>query len=401
MNPSYKPIKPLLESGSNTSSRWFSYAGLGIGVVLLLCSIQMYVNLQRLLRQDSTRKNGFDFVSVRKNVTNESMGNSEMNMFSAAEADELSKQNFIAGVAPLVANNFRLQLSAGKIIDFKTDFFIEAIDNDFIDTVPPAFKWQQGQRLIPMIVSSDFLEIYNVFAPGYGLPQLSEATVSQLVVTINCFDGANNEHEFFGNIVALSDRINSILVPKSFLDWGNTNFGNKPVTKASRLYIKTKDANNPELLSYLDKKNYKVNKDKTKFGRVKQILQGVFTGLGVFGLMVVVLALMLFSFYLQLLIARSKDNLQLLLTLGYSPAWLSKNVARQFIPVYITVVLAALACTQLMQWAFHQLVMNGREELTSAVHWSVVTAAVFLIVLSVTTNFRLIKKLLYRFYAQQ
>jgi hypothetical protein len=100
MNPSYKPIKPLLESGSNTSSRWFSYAGLGIGVVLLLCSIQMYVNLQRLLRQDSTRKNGFDFVSVRKNVTNESMGNSEMNMFSAAEADELSKQNFIAGVAP-------------------------------------------------------------------------------------------------------------------------------------------------------------------------------------------------------------------------------------------------------------------------------------------------------------
>ena len=400
MNPLFKHIKPLLQSGSSPVSRLFSYVGLGIGVLLLLCSIQMYFNLQALLRQNATRKDGYDFISIRKAITNETMGKPEQNMFSAEETEELKKQKFIDGAAPLLANDFRLQLSAGHLLNFQTDFFIEAIDNEFIDTVPSSFTWQEGQETIPLIMSSDFLEIYNVFAPGYGLPQVSESTVSSITLTITCFDRQQNPIEFYGRIVALSDRINSILVPKTFLDWGNANFAAKPVTKASRVYIKTKDANNPELLSFLDQKNYRLNKDKTKFGRVKQILQGVFTGLGFFGLMVVILALMLFSFYLQLMIARSKDNLQLLLTIGYSPGWLSKKVARQFIPVYIIVVCVALAITQLLQFAFHRFVMYNRPELSSFVHWSLPAVSGILILLSVIINYRMVRRLLYNFYKQ-
>ena len=400
MTTSFKHIRSLLLSGSNIASRLFSYVGLGIGVLLLLCSIQMYFNLQALLRQNSTRKDGYDFISIRKAVTNETMGKPELNMFSVEEAEELRKQPFIDGVAPLLANDFRLQLSAGRLFDFQTDFFIEAIDNEFIDTVPPSFSWQQGQETIPLIVSSDFLEIYNVFAPGYGLPQMSESTVSSISLTITCFDRQQQPVEFYGKIVALSDRINSILVPKTFLDWGNANFASRPVTKASRLYIKTTDANNPEFLNFLEKKNYRLNKDKTKFGRVKQILQGVFTGLGFFGLMVVILALMLFSFYLQLLIARSKDNLQLLLTIGYSPSWLTKKVSAQFIPVYIIVVIMALGITQLLQYAFHRYVMYDRPELSSFLHWSLGAVTGGLILLSVITNYRMVKRLLYNFYKQ-
>ena len=50
---------------------------------------------------------------------------------------------------------------------------MEAIDNSFIDTVPPTFTWTEGQQDVPVIVSADFLELYNIFAPGYGLPQIS------------------------------------------------------------------------------------------------------------------------------------------------------------------------------------------------------------------------------------
>jgi hypothetical protein len=400
MNPAFKLIKPLFLTGGNARSRWFSYFGLCFGVLLLLCSIQMYVNLQQMLRKNATRKNGYDFISIRKTVTNETMGKPAQNMFSIEETDELRKQPFIDGAAPLLANNFRLQLSAGRLIAFQTDFFIEAIDKEFIDTVPPVFSWQEGQESIPLIVSSDFLEIYNVFAPGYQLPQVSEATISQLPLMITCFDNQQNEIIFYARIVALSDRINSILVPKSFLDWSNAKFSGKPVTKVSRIYLKTKDANNPELLRFLESKNYRLNKDKIKFGKVKQILQGVFTGLGFFGLMVVMLALMLFSFYLQLLIARSKDNLQLLLTIGYSPAWLSKNMARLFIPVYIIVVVIALSVTAILQWAFFHYVMIDRAELSPFIHWSLLAAAALLILLSVFTNFRMVRKLLYNFYNQ-
>jgi hypothetical protein len=393
---SFKPIRSLLQTGTNTGSRWFSYVGLGIGVLLLLCSIQMYINIQQLLGGETPRKEGYDYISISKTITNETMGQLEKNLFNANDIKEIASKPFIDGVSPLIANRFRVQLSAGDIIPFSTDMFLESLDNSFIDTVPPNFTWQEGQNYIPIVFSSDFLEIYNVFAPGYGLPQLSAETASQVVVYISCYGPNGEKQTFRGSIVALSDRVNSIIVPKNFLEWANNKFGNSTDVSASRLYVKTKDANNPDFLSFLQQKHYKVNKDKTKFGRVKQVLQGIFSGLGIFGLLVVILALMLFSFYLQLMIARSKDNLQLLLLMGYSPNWLSKNVSKQFIPVYILVVLGALLFTEGMQWAFHHFAMFDRPELSSLLHWAVMATAAFLIGLSLFTNYRMVRKLLYK-----
>ncbi|WP_276480103.1 hypothetical protein [Paraflavitalea pollutisoli] len=393
---SFQPIKPLLQTGTNAASRWFSYIGLGIGVLLLLCSIQMYINIQQLLGGDSPRKDGHDFISISKTITDETMGQLEKNLFTEADIKDLEGKPFVSGVSPLLANNFRFQLSGGSLVPFVTDFFVESLDDTFIDTVPPTFHWQEGDEVVPIIIASDFLEIYNVFAPSYGLPQISESTATNLGLQLICYYPDGNRATFRGRVVALSDRINSIIVPKTFLNWANQRFATTKELRASRLYVKTKDANSPDFLNYLTEKHYKVNKDKTKFGRVKQVLQGIFSGLGIFGLLVVILALMLFSFYLQLMIARSKDNLQLLLMLGYSPNWLSTNVARRFIPVYILVVLFAVAATQLMQWAFHHFAMYDREELTTWLHWSVFATAGFLIALSLFTNYRMVKRLLYR-----
>ena len=392
---SYKTIKPLLLTGTNAASRWFSYIGLGIGVLLLLCSLQMFINIQQLLTRNSIRKNGSDFVSVAKNITNENMGKD--NRFSNADVEELKAQPFIEDAAPLIPNLFRVQASAGQMINFSSDVFIEALNNNFIDTVPPTFTWVENQPTLPVIFSSEFLEMYNVFAPSWGLPQLSPATATNVSISLHC-EGKLGERTFIARIVAFSDRVNSILVPENFLNWANKTLEGQDSTKSSRVFIKTKDANNTDLLKFLDGKNYRVNKDKTMFGRSKQILQGIISGLGVFGLLVILLALMLFSFYLQLVIARSKDNLQLLLTLGYSPAWLSQNMAKQFMPVYIFVVLTGLALTQVMQWSFHHFVMYDRPELSSFVHWAVIAAAIVLIILSIITNYRLVRKLLYRMF---
>jgi hypothetical protein len=390
---SFKPIKPLLGTGTKAASRWFSYIGLGAGVLLLLVSIQMFINLDQLLHKVNTRKNGFDFISITKKINDEDQ--TIKNVFTTSEINELKSKPFVDDVAPLIANEFRVHIAASGIMG--TDLFLETLENEFIDTVPPTFRWQQGQLDVPMIVSSDFLEAYNVFAPGNGLPQMSAETVQRLPITIEC-TGKGRQISFAGHIVAFSDRINSVLVPKSFLDWANQNLGETSEHGATRLFIKTKDANNPDFLSYLDQKHYLINKDKTRLGRTKQTLQAVFSGLGVFGLLVVVMALMLFSFYLQLLIARSRDSLQLLLLIGYSPKWLSQKVSKQFVPVSIFIVVIALAITQLLQWSFHHTVMYDRPELSSAVHWIVIVTAVSLAALSIIINYRLVRKLLYKLY---
>jgi hypothetical protein len=199
------------------------------------------------------------------------------NRFNKADIEALKKQPFITAVAPLISNQFRAKASAGNILPFSTDLFLESIDDEFIDTLPPGFKWQPGQVDVPIIFSSDYLEIYNVFAPAQELPQLSQATIQSVNITLECFSPLGIQ-SFRGHIVGLSDRINSILVPKSFLTWANLHYGNSENPEASRLYLKTNDANNADLLNYLQQKDYRVNKDKTKFGRVKQVLQAVWYG---------------------------------------------------------------------------------------------------------------------------
>jgi hypothetical protein len=392
---SYKTIKPLLLTGTNAASRWFSYIGLTIGVLLLLCSLQMFINIQQLLKENSIRKNGFDFISVSKMVTNQNMG--QDNRFSTEEINELKAQPFIDDAAPLISNRFKVTATAGNVIPFSSDIFIEALDDQFIDTLPPDFKWVEGQEKLPVIFSSDFLEMYNVFAPSWDLPQVSPTTATSISIYLNC-EGKLEQKVFRASIVAFSDRVNSILVPKNFLEWANKTLEGEGSTRSARLFIKTKDANNSDLLKFLDQRNYRINKEKALLGRSKRTLQGIITGLGIFGLLVIMLALMLFSFYLQLMIARSKDNLQLLLTLGYSPSWLSKNLAKQFVPVYIFVVVIGLVSTQLIQWAFHHFVMFDRPELSSLVHWSVLSTALLLVALSIVTNYKMVKKLLYKMF---
>jgi len=373
-------------------SRWFGYFGLTIGVLLLLCSIQMYININSLLKSKNPKKDGFDYLPITKMITNENMATSHS--FTDADISELKKQPFIDDVAPFISNGFVVKANGGATLPFSSDIFLEAINEKFIDTLPPSFTWKEGDDLVPVIISSDYLELYNTaFAPGRDLPQFSEKTITSLLIRLDC-EGVTGAENFRANIVATSDRINTFIVPESFLKWGNRHFVNSNGPPPNKILIKTKDANDPELLKFIQQKNYRINKDKTLFGRIKQVLQAIVSGLAAFGVLVILLALVLFAFYLQLMIARSKENLQLLLTIGYSPGWLSKTVSRKWIPVYTTIILFAVAATAALHWSFRHFVMSDNENLSSFINWLVILVAILLLILCVWINYRLVKKLL-------
>jgi hypothetical protein len=393
INLSFKTIAPFLKNG-NKSARVFTYAGLAIGVMLLLCCVQMFINLNELLKEKNPRKNGYDFISVTKTITNDNMGND--NRFTSADVAAFKEQSFIADAAPLISNQFRAKASAGDIIPFSTDLFLESIQDNFLDTLPASFKWAPGQETVPIIFSADFLEMYNVFAPAQGLPQLSESSIGAVNIFLECSAADGTTMKFKGNIVAVSDRINSVIVPKSFLEWGNKVLSAQPQQPAARVFIKTTDANSAELQTFLQKNNYHVNKDKTKFGRIKSTLQAIVAGLGGLAVLVVLLSVLLFSFYLQLMISRSKDNLQLLLSLGYSPLWLSKTVTKKWVPLYASIILVAVIATQIFQYLFHQNFIAGQDALSPYLHLYVIVLAILLLLLCVVASFSLIKKQLYK-----
>ena len=258
---SYKNIAPFLTAGQNKVSRWLSYIGLGVGVLLLLSAVQMYTNINHLIRDKNTRKSGTDFISITKTITNDNMGKD--NRFTDVDIKDLQAQPFIDGAAPLKANSFKVTANAGSMIPFSTDVFVEALDNNFIDTVPPNFKWSDGDEFVPVIFSSEFLEMYNVFAPSWDLPQMSEKTATSVQLFLQCH-GRNGDRQYKARIVAFSDRINSILVPENFLSQQNKALEGIENIPASRVFLKTKDANSPQLLTWLAQKDYHVKQRQNK-----------------------------------------------------------------------------------------------------------------------------------------
>lgn len=372
-------------------SRWFGFLGLGIGVLLLLCSAQLFVNIDSLLKNKNRKKDGYDYISFSKRISNETMGSDRS--FSNSELDDIKKQPFATDAAPFTINKFVARANGGATLPFASDIFLESIDENYLDTLPPAFKWAEGDNTVPVIIGSDYLELYNtVFAPSRDLPQFSEKSITSLLIAIEC-EGNGTVKNFRANIVATSDRISTILVPESFLKWANNTFTGSPNSAINKILVKTKDANDPVLLNYVQAHDYQVNRDKTRFGRTKQILQAIVSGLAGFAILVIVLAMVLFSFYLQLMIARSRENLQLLLLLGYSPRWLSQTVSKKWTPIYITIIVIALVITTAMHWAFVHLIMKDNEDLAMMVDWKVIGLALLLLFLSVFINYRLIKKL--------
>lgn len=345
----FKTISVFLNPGKERSSRWISYAGLSTGIALLLCAIQMFINIRSLINEKDIRQNSYDFVSVSKTITNNNMGSD--NRFHQEDIAYIKQQSFVSDAAPLISNQFRATISAGNVVPFSTDIFLEAINSSFIDTVPSSFHWEKGQKKVPIIFSADYLEMYNIFAPGQDLPQLSEQTLEAIPINLSC-SGPGGSEEFVAQVVALSGRINSVLVPESFLQYANHFIGLQPNPPAARIFIKTHDAEAPAFIDFLSKSGLQINKDRMRFGYIKQMVSTTASAIGIFSILVILLSIISFGFYLRLMIARSKENLQLLQTLGYSKRRLSAAISKQWIPIYIFITLAGLGAVFLFQFFF-------------------------------------------------
>src|SRR6476620_3173991 len=96
---SFKTIAPYLQTEGNRSSRMISYIGLAIGMLLLLCSIQLFVNLNQLMKERNAKKTGYDYIAISKRVTDSNIGQSLS--FNAEEISALRDQTFIDDATPL------------------------------------------------------------------------------------------------------------------------------------------------------------------------------------------------------------------------------------------------------------------------------------------------------------
>jgi len=351
MMPSfYQLLKKIIQTGIGRSRLVMAAGGLGIAMILLLIAIQAHTDFDQLLHNQRNANESADFLVINKKITNAMMGQNAKSEFTPAEIADLQKQPFTEAFGFITSNQYKVTAAAPGDLHFYTDMFFESVPDSFIDVKNEEWKWAPSDNTIPIILPNDFLNLYNFgFALSQGLPQVSQETIKALPMKVTISQGLMTQ-EFTGRIVGFSDRITSFLVPNSFMDWANSKFGSGQAVSPSRVIIKTKDPSNPVLAKYLEDKGYTTNQDKIKYSKTKLIVQTIVSVIGFFGLILLVFALLVFSMFIQLVIASCKKEIQLLVTLGTAPRQLQRYLMRQFVPLYIAIGIAALLLVTALQW---------------------------------------------------
>lgn len=337
-NPTKTILRKILWDGK---SKWLLFGailGSFIGLFLLLSTFQFYLDVQRLLRGDANPGDQYVQINKKVNLFN-TLG--VKSTFTDEDIKELESKSFVQSVGKFTANDFKAGASS-DMLGFYTELFFESVPNDFLDVREPEFRWSEGQNNVPVLISKDYLALYNFgFAPSQGLPQVTPSTIGKLNMEIS-ISGQGKKQSFNGRIVGFSDRINSILVPPEFMVWANSNFGGE-LGLSSRLILKVQNPLSKEFQDFLKEKGYEVSAGRLIGSQFGVLLKIVLAVLWAMGLLILALSMLVFTLNFQLMIAQSRPEIQLLLETGHYPAQISGLLTKRFSIQFVAIVVAVFA----------------------------------------------------------
>ena len=363
-----------------------------LAVILLLMAVQIQVNFNRLLSRENTRDSIANFLVINRELTDANIGNSRL---PDSLITDLQKQPFTEAIGTLEASRFKASIESNSSrFPFYTDISFESTPSDFIDVNTTDWHWEEGNTIVPVIVPTQFLDIYNFqFSISQNLPQLTPAIVKMIVFKITIY-GQTNKVEFNGRVVGFSDRISSMLVPGSFMHWANQKFATTALTNPSRLIIKTKDPSNPRLVSYLSKKGLKTDSEKTRFSKFRRIIDMAVWILGASGLIMLIFAILIITLFIQLTVTSCKPEIILLITLGCSPKLLNKLLMKRFFVPGLLLVTVGTFATALLQYISYLFLAKQQISIDSLLSpYTLLVACCLVILISVANRFSIMESM--------
>lgn len=300
------------------------------GLFLLWLPVQIYVDItDALAKQKDLISNQYFIVNKGVSLVN-TLGFSSGG-FTTEEMLKLKAKPFIKDMSAFTPNRFGVGAAAHlkEKVDVYTEIFLESVPDRFIDQMPPEWHWSPRSSYVPVILPAEYLDLYNFdFAPGQGLPQISQGAAKLFPFELLVRDGTDSVHAYPAHIAAFTERINTILVPQSFVDYNNEQYAIKPYEAPSKLIVEVSD---PAAFSkYVDSTGIKTNSDYLRTGKVQSLSKRLLLLIMVLTGLVVFLSIGSFILFSNLLVARSEYEIRTLVLLGYRYQQVGGTIFRFF-----------------------------------------------------------------------
>lgn len=363
-----------------------------VGLTVVLAGLMFYLD-SRSSAESEDEYFSNDYVVISKHV--DGIGFDPVT-FSEEEIADIAAQPWARRVERFTSSQFSVygSLTVGGR-GLSSYMFFESIPDDFFDVKPRGWGFNPAEGFIPIIISKDYLTLYNFgFAIPQGLPQLSEEVISAVPLKIRLTGEGHMPEYFDAAIVGFSSRLNTIAVPQSFMDWANARFhavdgADEPEVAPSRLIVRTDRMKSAEMNAYLGAHGIDIAGDKANEGKISRFLSVVSGVVTVNGLVICALALFILMLSIFLLIQQSREKLRYLMLLGYAPRLIGRYYQRVVLRINVVITFVAVGLTFLFRsiWA-SQLSEIG---LGSASVLPVVGAAAAYLLLVTLLNLRVIR----------
>ena len=299
----------------------FFFANL-CGMVIVLLSIQFYQDVAPLFTEgDSFMKKDYIIVSKKVSTLGSMVGKSSV--FTAEEIDELKAEEFTKGVGEFTPSQFKVSAGVGMEqlgLNLSTAMFFESVPDAYVDVNLDEWHFEPGQDEVPIIIPRNYLNLYNFgFAQSRGLPQISEGVINMMNLDVR-ISGGGRRDTYRGRIAGFSNRLNTILVPESFMTWANVHYGEGGIRREpSRLIVEVDNPTDDRIARFFRERGYETEDDKLDAGKTTWFLKVVVGIVLSVGLLISVLSFYILMLSIYLLLQKNTTKLENLLLIGYGP----------------------------------------------------------------------------------
>lgn len=299
----------------------FFFANL-LGMLIVLLSLQFYKDVKPIFSEED----GFirpDYLILSKRISAlNTIGLGSVSTFSEREMNELASQPFAKRVGAFTASQYKVSCSMGinGVAQFGTEMFFESVPDAFVDIDLQKWHFSEEDEVVPIILPKTYLAIYNFgFAQSQHLPKISEGVAGMVEMTVSMRGNGLNEY-IKGRVIGFSTRLNTILVPESFIKWSNERYAPEAETEPSRIILEVNNPADAAIVNYINERGYELEDDKLDAGRVTFFLRLTSAIVMGIGLLISLLSFYILMLSIYLLVEKNSDKMRTLLLIGYSPA---------------------------------------------------------------------------------
>ena len=299
----------------------FFFANL-CGMVIVLLGIQFYQDVAPVFTEgDSFMKKDYLIVSKKVSTLGSFVGKSST--FSNSDIEEILDQPFTKEVGAFTPSQFKVSAGVGMEqigLNMSTAMFFESVPDKYVDVNLDEWHFEPGQEVVPIIIPRNYLNLYNFgFAQSRSLPQLSEGVMNLINLEVR-ISGGGRQNSYKGKIAGFSNRLNTILVPESFMVWANANYSDgKSDKEPSRLIVEVGNPTDDRIARFFKKHGYETEDDKLDAGKTTWFLKVVVGIVLAVGLIISILSFYILMLSIYLLLQKNSTKLENLLLIGYGP----------------------------------------------------------------------------------